>query len=180
MIASAGVGMPTLLDPVNLPDIEAMIKINVLGVVYSFASVMPEMLRRRTGRLAAVSSLAGYLALPGESGYCASKAAVNAYLAGLRAHLRGSGVTVTTLCPGFVRTAMTEANDFWMPGLLSAEEAARKMLRAIRRGKRVYDFPWPVAVLTKLVARLPEPLLVRLMAGYNEEAAGQTSGGDRR
>ena len=177
MIACAGVGMPTLLDPVNVPDIEAMIKVNILGVVYSFASVLPEMLRRKTGRLAAVSSLAGYIALPGEAGYCASKAAVNSYLAGLRAHLRGSGVSVTTLCPGFVQTAMTEANEFWMPGLLSAEEAARRMLHAIRRGKRVYDFPWTLSLLTKLAARLPESLLIRLMAGYNEEAAREIQGG---
>jgi len=179
MIACAGVGMPTLLDPVNVPDIEAMIKVNVLGVVYSFSSVLPEMIERKAGRLAAVSSLAGYIALPGEAGYCASKAAVNFYLAGMRAHLRGSGVAVTSLCPGFVRTAMTESNEFWMPGLLSAEEAARKMLRAIRRGKRVYDFPWTLSLLTKLAARLPEPLLNRLMAGYNEEAAshGQRADG---
>ncbi len=179
MIACAGVGMPTLLDPVNVPDIEAMIKVNVLGVVYSFSSVLPEMIKRKTGRLAAVSSLAGYIALPGEAGYCASKAAVNSYLAGLRAQLRGSGVSVTTLCPGFVQTAMTASNEFWMPGLLSAEEAARRMLLAIRRGKRVFDFPWTLSLLTKLAARLPEPLLIRLMARYNEEAASLAQAGER-
>jgi short-subunit dehydrogenase len=179
MIACAGVGMPTLLDPVNVSDVEAMIRVNVLGVVYSIAAVLPEMLRRQSGRLAAVSSLSGYVSLPGESGYCASKAAVNSYLAGLRAHLRGRGVTVTTLCPGFVQTAMTESNNFWMPGLLSAEEAARRMLRAVRRGTRVYNFPWTTALLTKLVGTLPEPLVVQLMAGYNEEAASQADKGTR-
>jgi len=177
MIANAGVGMPTLLDPVNVEDVEAMIRVNVLGVVYAFAAVMPEMIRRGSGRLAAVSSLAGYGALPGESAYCASKAAVNVYLDGLRAHLRGRGVSVTTLCPGFVRTPMTAANTFWMPGLLTAEEAARRMLRAVARGAAVYNFPPVTSVLMRLVARLPDWAKVKLMADYNEEAAGHAAAG---
>ncbi|HEX4609727.1 MAG TPA: SDR family NAD(P)-dependent oxidoreductase [Urbifossiella sp.] len=172
MIANAGVGMPTRLDPVNVADVEAMIRVNVLGVVYAFAAVLPEMLRHRAGHLAAVSSLAGYVALPGESAYCASKAAVNAYLAGLRAHLRGRGVRVTTLCPGFVRTPMTAANDFPMPGLLTAEDAARRMLRALARGRGVYNFPAVTSLLTGLTRWLPNWALGRLMADYNETAAG--------
>ncbi len=171
VIANAGVGMPTLLDPVNVADVEAMLRVNFLGVVYAFAAVLPDMLRRRSGRLAAVSSLGGRLALPGESGYCASKAAVNVYLAGLRGHLHGTGVSVTTLCPGFVRTAMTAQNDFWMPGCLSAEEAARRMLRAVARGRGEYNFPFLMTLLTRLVALLPGSLQARFMARYNEEAA---------
>jgi short-subunit dehydrogenase len=171
MIANAGVGMPTLLDPVNIADVEAMIRINVLGVVYALSAVLPEMLERRSGRLAAVSSLAGYLALPGESAYSASKAAVNTYLKGLRAQVRGRGVTVTTLCPGFVKTPMTAANTFPMPGLLSAGEAARRMLRAIHRRKAVYDFPWSIRQLIRLVSWLPDGLTARLMTDYNEQAA---------
>ncbi|QEL20809.1 SDR family NAD(P)-dependent oxidoreductase [Limnoglobus roseus] len=172
MIANAGVGAPTRLDPVNVPDVEAMIRVNVLGVVYAFAAVMPDMLARRSGHLAAVSSLASYLALPGESGYCASKAAVNTYLAGLQAHLRGRGVTVTTLCPGFVKTAMTEGNDFWMPGLLTAEEAARRMLRALSRRKAVYNFPLSCRLLVGLARWLPAWAVGRVMADYNDTAAG--------
>jgi short-subunit dehydrogenase len=172
MVANAGVGMPTLLDPVNVADVEAMIRVNVLGVVYAFAAVLPEMLARRSGHLAAVSSLAAYVALPGESGYCASKAAVNAYLAGLRTHLRGRGVRVTTLCPGFVKTPMTAMNDFWMPGLLTAEDAARRMLRALARGKRVSNFPLVTSLLTGLVGWMPGWVLAKLMTDYNETAAG--------
>ena len=142
LIASAGLGMPTLLDPVNVDEVEAMIKVNLLGVIYAFSAVLPEMLRRRSGHLAAVSSLAGYTTMPGESGYCASKAAVNAYLTGLRGHLRGRGISVTTFCPGFVATPMTADSPFWMPGLLTAEEAATRMLRALERGRKVYNFPW--------------------------------------
>ena len=171
LIASAGLGMPTLLDPVNIDEVEAMIKVNVLGVVYAFSAVLPEMLRRRSGHLAAVSSLAGYTTMAGESGYCASKAAVNAYLTGLRGHVRDRGIRVTTFCPGFVATPMTADSPFWMPGLISAEEAARRMLRALARGRKVYNFPWTTYVMTRTAGLLPDWLNARIMAGYNEEAA---------
>lgn len=171
MIANAGVGAPTLLDPVNIADVDAMIQVNVLGVVYAFSAVLPEMLERGSGRLAAVSSLAGYLGLPGESAYCASKAAVNVYLEGLRSHLRGRGISVTTLCPGFVQTAMTEQNHFWMPGLMTAHDAARRMLRSIERRRAVDNFPLSATLLTRLMTLLPRPLVARLMSGYNEDAA---------
>src|SRR5947209_7001902 len=142
--------MPTQLDPMNVADIEAMFRINVLGVVYCIEGVLPEMLRRGRGHLAAVSSLAAYKGLPGESAYCASKAAVNAYMEGLRIQLRGRGIAVTTLCPGFVRTPMTAANDFHMPWLLDADEAAGRMVRALRRRRAVYNFPWQLNLMMKV------------------------------
>src|SRR5262245_16970444 len=112
LIANAGVGAPTLLDPLNIDAVEKMFRVNVLGVIYSIEAVLPEMLKRRSGHLAAVSSLGAYKGLPGESAYCASKAAVNTYMEGLRIQLRDKGVAVTTICPGFVKTPMTEINRF--------------------------------------------------------------------
>jgi len=80
LIANAGVGTPTRVEPMNIADIERMIRVNLLGVIYSIDAVLPGMLRRRTGQIAAVSSLGSYKGLPGESGYCASKAAVNVFM----------------------------------------------------------------------------------------------------
>src|SRR5207248_7106891 len=137
LVANAGVGMPTLPDPLNVPDVEAMFRVNVLGVVYAVEAVLPEMLRRGRGHLAAVSSLGSYKGLPGESAYCASKAAVNVFLEGLRIQLRERGIAGTVLCPGFVRTPTTAAKEFHMPWLLEANEAARRMLTAIRRHPKV-------------------------------------------
>jgi short-subunit dehydrogenase len=168
LVANAGVGAPTLLQPVNIDAIEKMIRVNLLGVVYSLEAVLPEMLARRCGHLAAVSSLAGYKGLPGESAYCASKAAVITYLEGLRIQLRDRGIAVTTLCPGFVKTPMVATNDFPMPFLLTAEGAARRMARALRRRAKVYNFPWPMWLLMKLVAWLPDRAVARLMNKYNE------------
>src|ERR1051326_8810202 len=74
LVANAGIGMPTLLNPTNIADVEAMFRINVLGMVYAFDAVLPQMIERRSGHLAGISSMASYKGLPGESAYCASKA----------------------------------------------------------------------------------------------------------
>ncbi len=92
----------------NIGEIETTFRVNVLGVIYSIEAVLPGMLRRKSGRIVAVSSLAAYKGLPGESAYCASKAAVNAYMEGLRIELRETGIRVATVCPGFVDTAMND------------------------------------------------------------------------
>jgi short-subunit dehydrogenase len=175
VIANAGVGKETYLDPVNIADVENMIRINLLGVVYTLSAALPEMLARKSGHLVAISSLAGYRGLPGESAYCASKAAVNSYLDGLRIHLRGTGIRATTVCPGFVKTPMTAANKFHMPGLLDAETAAYRIIRAIRAGTKVYNFPWHVHLMVKLTRWLPDRVINWVMSDYNEDAKKSAS-----
>jgi short-subunit dehydrogenase len=169
LIANAGVGAPTLLEPFNVSDVEKMFRVNLLGVIYSIEAVLPEMLRRGRGHLAAVSSQAAYKGLPGESAYCASKAAVSTYLEGLRIQLRGNGIAVTTICPGFIKTPMTEVNNFKMPWLMEADEAARRIVRALRRRRKVFNFPWQMTLLMKLTRWLPDWILARGMRKYNEK-----------
>jgi short-subunit dehydrogenase len=169
LVANAGVGAPTLLEPFNVADIEKMFRVNTLGVVYAIEAVLPEMLRRGRGHLAAVSSLGAYKGLPGESAYCGSKAAVNAFMEGLRIQLRDKGVAVTTICPGFVQTPMTSVNEFHMPFVMSADEAARRIVRALRRRVKVFNFPWQTTLMMKLTRWLPDWVMARTMAGYNEK-----------
>lgn len=168
LIANAGVGAPTTVEPFNVGDIEKMFRVNVLGVVYSLEAVLPQMLQRRRGHLAAISSLAAYKGLPGESAYTSSKAAVNVFMEGLRIQLRSKGIAVTTICPGFVQTPMTAVNEFKMPWLLSAEEAARHIVHALKRKRKIYNFPWQMALLMKLLRWAPDWLLERMMRSYNE------------
>lgn len=162
MIANSGIGTSTTIDPMNVADVEAMMRINLLGVVYSIDAVLPEMLQRGKGHLAAVSSLAAYQGLPGESGYCASKAAVNSFMEGMRMQLRPHHIAVTTICPGFITTPMTAQNEFQMPFLMSAEQAAVLIVGALSRKKKVYDFPWQTSLLMKLLAWLPDWLIIRV------------------
>ena len=168
LVANAGVGAPTLLDPINIEAIEKMVQVNLMGVIYGIEAVLPEMLSRRSGHISAISSIASYKGLPGESAYCASKAAVNVYLEGLRIQLRDKGIAVTTICPGFVKTPMTEVNEFDMPFVLEADVAARRIARALRRRVKVHNFPKRMAILMKLVAWLPDWLIARTMQKYND------------
>ncbi len=174
MVANAGFGMPTRLDPLNTAEVEQTIRVNVMGVIYSIEAVLPGMLARGRGHLLAISSLAAFKGLPGESAYCASKAAVNAYMEGLRIALRTRGVVVTTVCPGFVQTPMTTMNTA-MPFMMSADAAARRIARLIaRRRGGVVRFPIPMAVLMSLIARLPDAVVARLV--QTEPGSGHEPG----
>lgn len=169
LIANSGVGLPTALDPMNMDEVDHMIRVNFLGVVYAIEGVLPEMLRRGQGQLAAISSLAAYKGLPGESGYCASKAAVNYYMEGLRIQLRNRGIHVTTICPGFIKTPMTDVNTFPMPQLMTADYAARKILNAIARRKKVYNFPRRLSFLMRLTRWAPDWFMAWLFRDYTSE-----------
>ena len=161
LIANSGVGLPTTIEPMNVEEIEQMFQVNTMGVVYAIDAVLPDMLKRGSGHIAAVSSLAAYQALPAESGYCASKAAVNSFMDGLRMQLRPRNITVTTICPGFILTPMTASNTFKMPFLLSAERSAQLIVQALARKKKVYDFPWQTTLLMKALRWLPDWLVIR-------------------
>jgi short-subunit dehydrogenase len=165
LIANSGVGVPTTLTPMNIDEVEQMFKVNTLGVVYAIEAVLPEMLQRGKGHLCAISSLAAYLGIPGESGYCASKAAVNVYMEALRVLLRRRGIAVTIVCPGFIETPMTAVNTFKMPFLMKADRAARLIVNALSRKKKVYNFPWQTTLLMKSACWLPDWALEWVFAG---------------
>ncbi len=132
------------------------------------------MLRRRSGQIVAISSLAAYKGLPGESAYCASKAAVNTYMEGLRIELRGRGIKVATVCPGFVDTAMNDMDAAWTPMLISPEDAGERVARVVMERKSgVIRFPLPVAWLTDFVARLPDAIVARLVGHSSSGEGGQ-------
>jgi len=162
LVANAGVGISApLLEP-NAAAYEAMVAVNLLGPYYAFEAVAPAMVERGSGHLVAVSSLAAYVTAAGSGQYSATKAGLNRWMDSVRLELHGKGIAVTTINPGFIKTAMTADNDFEMPLLMSPEEAARRMADAIEKKKKVYDFPWRMGVAARLVARLPDWVLRRL------------------
>jgi short-subunit dehydrogenase len=155
MIANAGIGVAVRRHEFDPGAIEQVFRTNVIGMTNAFCAVLPGMLERRRGHLVGVSSLAGYVGMPEDAGYSASKAAQRIQCEGMRIELRGTGVDVTTICPGFIRTPMTDQNEFDMPVLLEVDVAARKILRAIARRKRVCTFPWQLWWLVKLGRHAP-------------------------
>ncbi|HEX4824540.1 MAG TPA: SDR family NAD(P)-dependent oxidoreductase [Candidatus Polarisedimenticolaceae bacterium] len=163
LIANAGIGQAMPLKEFDAAAFEDTIRTNLLGAVYAVEAVLPGMISRGAGHIVGISSLAAYRGLPETQAYGASKAALNSFLEGVRAEVRPRGVFVTTICPGFIRTPMTSKNTHPMPFLLESDEAARRILRAIRNRRRVYNFPLPMAAFTKLVHFLPAGLVDRIV-----------------
>ena len=135
-------------------------QVNFFGVVYTLEAVLPDMLRRQTGHIVGIASLAAFGGLPFESAYCASKAALASYLESLRPPLRRRGIAVTTIYPGFVKTPLLNdltatAGDSAFPGAVEVEKAARMIASAIERRCRVAYFPRSTSWLVHAARCLP-------------------------
>lgn len=143
---------------------EAMADVNFTGALRVLAHVVPAMVARGEGRVVLIGSLAGFRGLPGAIGYGASKAALMHLAENLRADLRGTGVSVQQVNPGFIRTRLTAKNDFAMPQIMEPEEAALRVMRALRNGRFSTSFPAPFAWLFTLGRYLPLPLFHALFS----------------
>ena len=155
LIANAGIGTSdhaTRLTPEHAANV---MSINVLGAVNSVAAVMPEMVERKQGRLVAISSLAAYRGLSKSAAYCASKAAMSSYFESLRIDLRHTGVGVTIIHPGFIKTDLTAGRNAKMPYLMELDDAVKKIVSAIEREKKSYSFPWQLATIVRASMLMP-------------------------
>lgn len=155
LIANAGIG--TAGHAVNLkPEhVAEVININVLGAANSVAAVAPEMAARGKGQLVAISSLAAYRGLPKSAAYCASKAALSSYFESLRIDLRHTGVCVTIIHPGFIKTALTAGREAKMPFLMELDDAVQKIVSAIEKEKKSCAFPWQLATFVRAGMIMP-------------------------
>ncbi len=180
VLANAGVaaGNPRV-GPEMEDDVRAIFETNVTGMLNTVLPAMAVM-RGQTpvsgtrGRIAALASTAGFVPVPGAAAYCASKSAVDAWIVGQAHVARRQGVRLTSVCPGYVRTRMTAGNDFPMPGLMEPEEAARRILVAVARGRVRVVFPWWMGFAARLGAMLPAGSVGRMLG-----AACVVPGADR-
>ena len=165
VIANAGVSVGTLTEHAADTDaFQQVMDINVLGMVKTFQPFVAAMRAAQQGTLAGIASVAGFRGLPGAGAYSASKAAAISYLESLRVELHGSGVKVVTVCPGYIKTPMTDVNPYAMPFILDAEIAARRIARVIARGKSYAVVPWQMGVVGGVLNLLPNWLYDRLFA----------------
>lgn len=156
VIANAGVaGGFDAAQAADLAVLRRMLEINVLGVAATLQPFLRPMQAAERGTLAGIASIAGWRGMPGNAAYCASKGALIRYLESLRADLRGSGVHVCTVSPGYIRTQLTAGNAFPMPGLMDAEEAARCLLARAARGEEHIVLPRRTGWLARALALLP-------------------------
>lgn len=155
LIANAGVGATTDATELDPEDVARVIGVNVIGAVNSVAAVLPEMAARGSGQLVAISSLAAYRGLPKSAAYCASKASLSSFFESLRIDLIGSGVNVTIIHPGFIKTPLTAGRKADMPYLMELDDAVNKILGAIEKQKKSYAFPWQLATIVRAAMIMP-------------------------
>ena len=156
VIANAGIsGGTSGEDGETEEQVRRIFDVNFNGVLNTIFPLIPLMKSRRKGQIALVSSLAGLRGLSGAPAYSASKGVIRLYGEGMRAILKPYGIAVSVICPGFVRTPMTDINPFPMPFLMSADDAARRIQRGIARKEARIAFPWPMYALVWLLALLP-------------------------
>jgi hypothetical protein len=192
VIANAGVSVGTLTEYAeDLAAFQQVMDINVLGIAKTFQPFVAAMREAASSKpspqsppasgeseargakpgkrekhftLVGIASVAGFRGLPGASAYSASKAAAITYLESLRVELHGSGVKVVTICPGYIRTPMTAVNPYPMPFILDADEAARRIARAIERQAAFAVIPWQMGLVGTALKLLPRWLYDRLFA----------------
>lgn len=165
VIANAGVSVGTLTEyPEDLAAFQQVMDVNVLGMVKLFQPFVAPMRAAKQGSLVGIASVAGFRGLPGAGAYSASKAAAISYLESLRVELHGSGVSVLTICPGYIETAMTARNPYPMPFIIDAQAAAARMARVIERKVSFSVIPWQMGLVGRVLKLLPRVLYDGLFA----------------
>jgi short-subunit dehydrogenase len=157
VIANAGISAGTLGEAIeDIAKLRAVLEVNVTGMAASLAAFAPAMRKAGRGTLACIASVASFRGLAGNGAYSASKAAARTWCESLRTELHGSGVSVVCVCPGYIDTPLTRVNRFRMPFLLSADEAAPRIARAIAARRRVAVIPWQMALVSVVLRAMPD------------------------
>ncbi len=169
VIANAGVSGGTEGGSEGDAQTRRIFAVNVEGVFNTVLPVVPRMRARGRGQIALMASLAAFRGFPGAPAYSASKAAVKTWGEALRGSLRGDGIAVSVICPGFVRTPMTDVNPYPMPFLMDAERAARIIRRGLAANRARIAFPWPTYAVAWLLGAMPPALTDRLLGRLPEK-----------
>ncbi len=166
VIANAGIsgGTGGAEDGAWIESEYRIFEVNVQGVLNTILPLVPRMMARHRGQIGIMSSLASFSGWPGAPGYSASKAAVRVYGESLRGALARHGVGVSVICPGFVASGITAANDFPMPFFMQADRAAGVMARGLARNRARIAFPWQTFTISGLIGLLPPGLSAWLLS----------------
>jgi short-subunit dehydrogenase len=162
MVFLAGVYWPMKATEWDAEKAEAMFDVNLMGAARVLGQVVPRFVEQGAGHIVLTGSLSAYRGLPGAIGYSASKAGLFSLAESLDGDLKGSGVEVQIIHPGFIRTRLTDKNDFNMPAIMEPEDAARVFFEKMSGPQFSSHFPWAFGMVFKLSQLLPHGLYRRL------------------
>jgi NADP-dependent 3-hydroxy acid dehydrogenase YdfG len=162
MVYLAGLYWPMKATEWDAGKVETMVDVNLTGAARVIGEVLPGMLARKRGHIVLTGSLSGFRGLPGAVGYGATKAGIMSLGETMRIDLKGTGVAVQNANPGFVRTRLTDKNEFRMPFLMEPEDAAEHMMALMRSDRFSSSFPWAFGAWFRFSQFLPDWLYYRI------------------
>jgi short-subunit dehydrogenase len=162
-VLNAGTHQPVSAAEFTAEGLRALMEINVMGTAACLEALMPRMIARGKGRIAVVASVAGYRGLPTSAYYGATKAALINLTESLKFDLDRAGVSIQLIDPGFVKTPLTDKNEFPMPFLITAELAAERIASGLRSRRFEIAFPRVFVMILKLLRLLPYALYFPLV-----------------
>jgi short-subunit dehydrogenase len=155
IIANAGIALNNPIKGFSAETFEKQVTVNLIGTANTLEPIITGFIERRRGHIVALSSLASYRGLPHMAGYCASKAGVSAFMDSLRVELKQYQVRCTTICPSYIRSQMNAMLGVPTPGILTAEDAVRRMMPGIEKQRPHIAFPFGNHFLLVLGQLLP-------------------------
>lgn len=154
-ILNSGVAFRSSVLQYKSEEAEKTFNTNVLGAVYCIEQLLPDFISEKRGVIVGISSLGDGKGFPKSGFYSASKAALTILLESLRIELKKFNVKVVTVKPGFVKTAMTDKNEFEMPFLISLDEGSKMIIDGLKKDKRIIEFPWQTTIGAKILRMIP-------------------------
>jgi len=158
LFLNAGIYNPIDSSKSNLEIYKEHININLLGVINCYEAFLPKMLEEGDGKIIIMSSISGWIGLPKAAAYGPTKAALRSFAQSIRYDLKPKGISVQICSPGFIETSATSVNDFYMPGLMKVEDAAKLIFKNMFKKKFEFSFPFIFSLFMKILSVLPDKL----------------------
>ena len=170
VILNAGISLGHSKNPQNIPSIDEfqnLFNVNVLSNHAILEILLPKLVEQKSGKIVFISSLASLFSMPSSKIYSSSKRALNAYAEGIRYKYNRDGIKVITILPGFIKSELTDKNDFNMPFLLETEDGVSRIVKAINNNRRIYAFPLRFYLIIRFLNLLPSFLREKIVNSIN-------------
>ena len=164
VIANAGISAGTSSGVEDSEQVYDIYETNIFGVLNTIQPIIPEMIKRKNGQIALISSMSSFIGMSSCPAYSSSKACVLAYGEALRGYLKNYNIGVSVICPGFIKTPLTDKNNFKMPFLMSTEKASKKIINGLIKNKGLIAFPFIMYFILKILKFLPFSLTNFIMS----------------
>ena len=166
LFLNAGIYTPIDASENNIENYKQHMLINYMGIVNCYEAFLPKMISKKKGQIIIMSSISGWIGLPKAAAYGPTKAALRSFAQSIRYDLNSKGIKVQVCSPGFVETPATSLNDFYMPGLMKVDNAAKMIHKYMYTNKFEFSFPLTFSIFMKIFSILPDKLSYLLIKKF--------------